>query len=62
MDAPIDTLPPAAVPASCAVAVTDCQDTGAGPDLGWLALPAVVLVVVVISVIVSFARRDGRGL
>jgi hypothetical protein len=48
------------VPASCATD-TNCQDTNAFPDLGWLAIPGVILCVVVIAVVVYFAIRGSRG-
>jgi len=57
----LTALPSFSAPTSCAVAVATCDDTGTGPDLGWLTVPAVVLVVVVISVLVYFGRSGGRG-
>lgn len=48
------------VPVSCAN-TTPCKDTGAFPDLGWLAIPEVILCVVVIAVIVYFAIKGSRG-
>jgi hypothetical protein len=61
MITPLETLRPAALPASCATDAA-CQDTGTGPDLSWLTIPAIVLVVVVVCVVVYYARRGGRGL
>lgn len=54
-------LPLNPAPTSGAVAVSECQDTATGSDLGWLTIPAILVVVVVIAVIVHFARAGGRG-
>jgi hypothetical protein len=49
------------VPMSCAT-ISDCQDTAPAPDLSWLVIPAVILVVVVIAVVVYFTIKGSRGL
>jgi hypothetical protein len=50
------------VPTSCATGTdADCQDTATSPDLAWLAIPGLVLVIVVIAAIVYFTVRGTRG-
>lgn len=49
------------VPFSCAVDA-GCQDAVGSPGLGWLAVPALIVAVLVAAVIVYYAVVGGRGI
>ncbi|NNC10883.1 hypothetical protein HII28_03180 [Planctomonas sp. JC2975] len=48
------------VHASCATP-SPCQDTSAQPDLGWLIIPGLLIVLVVVGLIVYFGIKGNRG-